>query len=268
MLRFILASLALATLALSAVRADDVNGRPRTDQAPQPARTDSVTSLPAGDYVGRLLTVNPEANTIVLQTTTQRQVLKNPNGPTRTADQIADDINTGEQKIGKMYTDSAISRSPQEYERKRQETQAAVTKFQLGLQKKLDQMYQQIDNPQPIEYVTLTERKDISLAAKANVHVRLRDLPTIDDSGNVHSTWTAEEIRKLKGKEPFEPGYDGKLRDLMPGDFVRITVAPAAAAKPGEKKTEEAKTAGPANVVTNIAVITKDQAERFQAKRQ
>ncbi len=266
MLRFILATLALATLGLGAVRADDVNGRPRTDQAAQPAKTDSVASLPPGDYVGRLLTINPEANTIVLQKTTQRQVLKNPDGPTQSAEQLKENIENGEVKIGKMYTDSVISRSPQEYERKRQETQQAVTKFQTGLQKKLDQMYQQIDNPQPIEYVTITERKDISLAAKANVHVRLRDLPTIDDDGRVHSTWTAEEIRKLKGKEPFEPGYNGKLRDLFPGDYVRVTIEPAAATKPGENKAEEAKTTGP-NVVTNIAVITKEQAERFQAGR-
>jgi hypothetical protein len=265
MTRITLAALAFLTLALGSVWADDMPGRSKTDQAAPQAKTELIGTLPPGDYVGRLLTVNPEANTIVLQTTRQRQVLKNPNGPTLTADQIADNINTGEVKVGKLYTDSAISRSPQEYERKRQETQQAVTKFQTGLQKKLDQMYQQIDNPQPIEYVTLTERKDVNLATKADVKVRLRDLPTIDDDGRVHSSWTAEEIRKLKGKEPFEPGYDGKLRNLTPGDYVRVTIEPAAAPKPGEKKTEEAKT--PANVVTNIAVITKDQAERFQAAR-
>ena len=202
---------------LGTIRADP----PARGTTPEnaPANTQQTTEkLPPGDYVGRLVGVDARANTLVLRITTQRRVLKNPDGPTRTFDQIVQDTTKEERKIGQLYQDGAISRSMADYQRKQKEINKAVADFQQkSLPKQLDDMAQQQANPQPVEYVTLTERKDAKLSTAADLTIRLPEPPSFDDEGNVKK-YTAEDLRKLKGKEPFEPGYDGKLRNLHAGD--------------------------------------------------
>ncbi len=243
-------------------------GAARADRPPEVATASKTTpntqliaseSLAPGDYVGRIVSVNATGNALVLQMTTQRQVLKNPDGPTRTFDQI---VQEEEQKVGRAVQDAVISRSPADYERKRQEAARAVAQFQKALPKQLNQLQQQLDNPQPVEYVTLSERKEVPLPTAKGVKVRLRDLPTIDADGLVRK-YTADDIKQLKGKEPNQPGFDGKLSDLKPGEYVRVTLAPKAAVEPKViADTAVAKPVAEALEITAIVVIGKDQAEK------
>ena len=72
----------------------------------------------------------------------------------------------------------------------------------------------------------------------------------------------AEEIRAHKGKDPYLPGFDGKLRDLNTGGYVRVTVV----AKTIDKKGEDAVAPSRTEVAV-IVVLTKEQAEKAQAAR-
>jgi hypothetical protein len=240
---------------LATARAD----QPGDAQKPQPAVAES---LQPGEYVGRLGSVNAKGNEIVLQLPTQRQVLKNPSGPTRTFDQIVQDVGKETTQIGQLDRNTVISSSLAEYKRKQEEHDKAVAKFQKNLPKQLNEFQQQLENPQPVEYVTLTERKDVPLTTAKDVKVRVRDLPTIDEDGHVHHSYSSTELRALKGKEPNEPGFDGKLRNLNAGEYVRVTLSPKLAEKKGEDANQPPRTE-----VTSIVVISKDQAEKLQPVR-
>jgi hypothetical protein len=257
-----------SVLLIGEIRADSPAKGTTPENAP-PTTQQITEKLPPGEYVGRLVGVDARANTLVLRITTQRQVLKNPDGPTRTFDQIVQDTTKEEQKIGQLYQDAAISRSMADYQRKQKEINKVVAEFQQkSLPKQLNDMAQQQQNPQPVEYVTLTERKDAKLTAVGDVKIRLREPPSFDDEGNVKK-YSAEELRKLKGKEPFEPGYDGKLGNLRPGDYLRITLAAKAPPKGPDKKADQANgaTVPPATEVTAITIITKEQAEKQEPAR-
>jgi hypothetical protein len=232
------------------------------DQNGSKSQATSTESLPPGNYVGKLLSVSPSTNSLVVQVTVHRKVLKNPDGPTRTFEQITNDLGNDTDRIGQVQRDAVMSRSLAEYQRKRQEADKATAKFQKGLQKQLEQLQDQHFTPQPVEYVTLSEHKDVPLTTAKDVKVRLRELPSIDDDGRVRSKYTAEELRKLKGDDPDQPGYNGKLKNLSPGEFVRITVTPKQAAPPAENKSEEASRESRTNImeVTSITVITREQA--------
>ena len=268
-MRHLSISLGLLTAALvfGTARADELNAPKSSAKSETKNPAGTGEALPIGEYVGRLFHINSAANTFVLQITTQRQVLKNPNGPMRTAEQIAGDIERDERKIGGLERDAVISRSPADYQRKQQEAAKAATRFQLGLQKQLDQLQQQQLNPQPIEYITLTEHKDFTLTAAKEVKVRLRELPTIDEEGRVH-TFTAEEILALKGKEPNKPGYDGKLANLQAGDYVKVTIAAKAVPKTTEKRdTVKQEGTETRSEVVSIVVITRELAEKREPVR-
>jgi hypothetical protein len=234
-----------------------------------PKTQQTTDTLPPGEYVGKLLSVNPGGNSLVLQVTLHRKVLKNPDGPARTFEQISNDIDKDTDRIGKVQRDAVISRSMAEYQRKRQEADKETSKFQQGLQKQLTQLQDQHFNPQPVEYVTLSERKDTHLTTAKEVKVRLRELPSIEDDGRVRNKYTAEEIRKLKGDDPDQAGYNGKLRNLSPGEFVRVTVAPKPVVVASDDKGEEVNRQNRANAteVTAINVITREQAVLSEAGR-
>jgi hypothetical protein len=240
------------------------------DAAGQKTQQSTTESLPPGEYVGKLLSVSPSSNSLTFQVTLHRRVLKNPDGPTRTFEEITNDLDNGVARIGQVQRDAVMSRSLAEYQRKRAEADKATAKFQQGLQKQLTELQDQHFTPQPVEWVTLSERKDVPLTTAKGVKVRVRDLPTIDDDGRVRTKFTAEEIRKLKGDEPDQPGYNGKLRDLSPGQFVRLTVAPKAAAPAAENKGEDQTRVSrtPAIEVTAITVITREQAILHEAGQQ
>jgi hypothetical protein len=239
------------------------------DQTGPKTQQTTTETLPPGEYVGKLLSVNASRNSVVLQVTIHRKVLKNPDGPARTFEQISNDIDKDTDRIGKVQRDAVISRSLAEYQRKRQEADKETSKFQQGLQKQLNQLQDQHFNPQPVEYVTLSERKDAQLTTAKDVKVRLRELPTIDDDGRVRTKYTADEVRKLKGDDPDQPGYNGKLRNLNPGEFVRVTVAPKQVVVASDDKGEEVKRQNRANAteVTAIIVITREQAVLNEASR-
>ena len=108
------------------IRADQPARGPTPEHAP--ATTQQTTAnLPPGDYVGRLVGVDAEANTLILRITTQRRVLKNPDGPARTFDEIVQDTTKEEQKIGQLYQGAAISRSMADYQRKQKDINKAVS---------------------------------------------------------------------------------------------------------------------------------------------
>jgi hypothetical protein len=239
------------------------------DQTEPKTQQTSTETLPPGEYVGKLLSVNPGGNSLVLQVTLHRKVLKNPDGPARTFEQISNDIDKDTDRIGKVQRDAVISRSMAEYQRKRQEADKETAKYQQGLQKQLNQLQDQHFNPQPVEYVTLSERKDAQLTTAKDVKVRLRELPSIDDDGRVRTKYTADEVRKLKGDEPDQPGYNGKLRNLNPGEFVRVTVAPKLVVLASDDSGEQVTRKKQANAteVTAIIVITREQATLSEAGR-
>jgi hypothetical protein len=250
------------------IRADPPARGTTPENAP-PNTQQTTEKLPPGEYVGRLVAVDARANTLVLRITTQRRVLKNPDGPTRTFDEIVQDTTKEEQKIGQLYQDAAISRSMADYQRKQKEINKAVSEFQQkSLPKQLNDMAQQQANPQPVEYVTVTERKDAKLTTVGDVKVRLREPPSFDDDGNV-KRYTAEDLLKLKGKDPLEPGYNGKLGNLRPGDYLRVTVAAKDPAKETEKKADQRSDPAVASSteVTAITVVTKEQAEKQEPSR-
>ncbi len=258
MRRYLVSVGILALLVGSARAADPVSGS-NSDQTPPNSRPTAPEALAPGDYVGRLVKVNATGNNLVLQITKHRQILKNPDGPTRTFDEMSQDIDKDIAKIGKLYTDSVISHSQADL-RRMQERDKEVAAYQKALPKTMQKLQQQQENPQPVEYVTLTEHKDLPLAAAKEVKVRLRELPAFDADGYVIK-YTSEEIRAAKGKQPFEPGFDGKLKNLTAGQYVRLTVVPKAIGKtepkPGDSLAE----------VTEIIVLTKDQAEKAIAAR-
>jgi hypothetical protein len=239
------------------------------DQPAPKTQSNADEPLPPGEYVGKLLSVNAGANSLVVQVTLHHQVLKNPDGPTRTFEQITNDLGTDVAGIGQVQRNAVMSRSLAEYQRARQEADKATAKFQQGLQKQLNELQAQHFAPQPVEYLTLTERKDARLTTAKDVKVRLRELPTIDDDGRVKTKFTAEEIRKLKGDDPDQPGYNGKLRNLTPGQFVRVTVAPKPAPPRTEDAGDNAIRQGRQNTteVTAIVVITREQATLNDAGR-
>jgi len=261
--------LSTVVLFLGVVRADNaMTPKPNNPSDPR-SQAIAVDALPPGEYVGKVVNVNPTDNALVLQIVTQRQVLKNPDGPTRTFDQIVQDVGKDEQSIGQLERNAATSRTIAEYKRKQDEVNKAVSEFQKNLQKKqLDPLQQQLLNPQPVEYVTLIERKDLKLPATKEMKVRLREPPAIDEEGRIRS-YSPEELRALKGKEPYLPGYDGKLSNLHGGEYVRVTVAPRALPPSTEKPAlEPTKTAveSPTEVVA-IVVIPKEIAERSEPVR-
>jgi len=269
-MRTIVVSLGLlgSVLLIGEIRADSPARGTTPENAP-PTTQQTTEKLPPGEYVGRLVGVDARANTLVLRITTQRRVLKNPDGPTRTFDQIVQDTTKEEQKIGQLYQDAVISRSMADFQRKQKEINKAVSEFQQkSLPKQLNDMAQQQMNPQPVEYVTLTERKDAKLTAVGDVKIRLREPPSFDDDGNVKK-YSAEELRKLKGKEPFEPGYDGKLRNLRSGDYVRVIVTAKAPTSTAEKKADQPNgaTVPPTTEVTAVTIITQEQAEKQELLR-
>jgi hypothetical protein len=240
---------------VGSARADQPGDAPK----PQSAAKDSLT---AGEYVGRLVSVNAKGNELILQIATQRQVLKNPDGPTRTADQIVQDVSKDISKIGLLDRNAVGGRSLAEYQRNQAAQAKAVAEFQKALPKQCDQLLQQQQNPQAVEYITLTEQKDVPLTTAKEVKIRIRDLPTIDEDGHVRLNYSAEELRVLMGKDPDRPGYDGKLSNLKKGDYVRVTLAP----KSTDKKDENAAQK-PLTEVTAVVVISKEQAEKLQAAR-
>jgi hypothetical protein len=239
------------------------------DQPGTKTQTTGAEPLPPGEYVGKLLSVNAGSNSLVVQVTLHHRVLKNPDGPTRTFEQITTDLDNGVADIGQVQRNAVMSRSLAEYQRARAEADKATGKFQKGLQKQLDELQAQHFTPLPVEYVTLSERKDAHFTTAKDVKVRLRELPTIDEDGRVKPKYTADEIRKLKGDEPDQPGYNGKLRNLSPGEFVRITVAPKQVQPRTEDAGEDAPRQSPKNAteVTAITVITREQAVLAEAGR-
>jgi hypothetical protein len=240
------------------------------DQTGTKTQSNGAEPLPPGEYVGKLLSVNAGSNSLVVQVTLHHRILKNPDGPTRTFEQITNDLGNDVDRIGAVQRNAVMSRSLAEYQRARQEADKATAKFQKGLQKQLDELQAQHFTPQPVEFVTLTERKDAQLTTAKDVKVRLRELPTIEEDGRVKASYTAEEIRKLKGDNPDQPGYNGKLRNLTPGEFVRITVAPKPAPPPrieGAADDAPAPSRPTATEVSAITVITREQAVLAEAAR-
>jgi hypothetical protein len=82
----------------------------------------------------------------------------------------------------------------------------------------------------------------IEFQATSDVTVRtLHPSVAFDDKGNI-KTYTAEELRKLKGSNPRLPGYEAKTEDLTPGKIVQVSLATRPRPREGAKAVDtEAK---------------------------
>jgi hypothetical protein len=108
-------------------------------------------------------------------------------------------------------------------------------------QLQLDILKEQAREANAVKFVK--QAKDFELKATDNVAVRLQQLPAeYDDRGNL-KTYTAAELKELKGKNPDLPGYAADFDKLQAGQTVRVTLVKPKAEAKADKEKEKGKDA-------------------------
>jgi hypothetical protein len=156
---------------------------------------------------------------------------------------------------------AAKARTPQEYQRAMQRVAQDMNRLQQEIYRLNQTMAkggQKVDpNNQP--FIIKTSTKDFDLELVEKVVFRKMELPfEYDDTGKV-KTYTEKEKAELRGDDKSKPGYMAKIDEFVPGQEVKLTLAPPKK-KPVEKDAEKDKdtpveTQRP---TVSLVVMTKD----------
>jgi hypothetical protein len=177
------------------------------------------------EVTGKLVSVQPTANTLTLQYEYEYLVAKNKKGGSHGGGQ-ASQLLKQQQKLLQGQQKILASKN-----------RAQATKHLLQLQAHGQNIKPHGGGGGNSPFTISSARKDFDLETVENVNVRLTKLPLeYDDKGNPKK-YTAKELEALKGPDTRLPGYASKVDDLKPGQMVKLTFGKSKAAA---SKTKDA----------------------------
>lgn len=242
------AGMALIVTASLSFAGDKKKSAPTTEQ-------DYRALAQSREVTGKLVSIEPTANTLTLQYEYEYLVPKNKKGGSHGSGQ-ASQLLKQQQKLlqGQQKILSSKNRA-----------QAAKHLFQLQGHAQSIKPHRGQGGNGP--FTIASARKDFDLETAANVKVRMSKVPLeYDDKGNPKK-YTPKELEALKGPDSQLPGYASKLEDLKPGQVVKLTFGKSKAS--ASKTKDEGKEAQDDDhpKVTMIVVLQDVDAATTAAKK-